>query len=420
MLTPKNQPQLYPLSGLVTSVDTARKVCKVITDDGRMHRGIAWKYAAGDYGRGGESWTPSPFDRVLLEPLNGILVITSSSGSSFSKREHLSFLGTKYEVDSKDFFHRYNLTHGSAKITRGGNYHEDQIPGDRFLTSPSGSLLGVLAGGSILAKASPGAQIYISRLDDLVRIVGRNYEVFSDASKQVDANVSGSLYRYMECYDTVGGSAEEEPVYLEALGNTLAALKYKGDPAGPNEAEVLPDAIVRLQRVRTDKETRWSRTIDRDGTSTERSLSETAEEFSETNLKNDLWSVLVVDNTGRCLFQGRVEEASILVEKDGTSSSLSLGGNGDTRLKSSNKVYVETEKAYVRADKIDLGKADRELQRVVLGDTLAQWFDTFSQAYLAHTHTGNLGAPTSPPIAPADFTNVKTSGSAYSEFNRTQ
>lgn len=398
------------ISGLVTAVDTRRRVCKVITDDGHMLRNVPWEQTTGDAGRCGESWTPTPFDMVTMSTRTGQIVITGTCSQVWSARVHTNFIGPRRDIDPLDFFHRFNLSPSSKATVRGGNCQEDQIPGDRFLTSESGSLLGVLAGGSIIAKASPGAQIFLSRLDDIVRIVGRNFEVFSDVVKQVDVNDAGALYRYIEYYPNLKDSLEEMPAYREAYGNTAAA-----------RGEEFQDSILKYQEVITNEKQRWRRTVSEDGDADEVSISEDEVDSVRSLLQNKKWSVTIQGADGSCLYYGDADAASVFVERDGGYTQLLLGGDGNASLDCTTRLTVTTPYAEVIADNIDLGDSlKRTLESMVLGDTLAKWFSKFMGDYSGHTHTGNLGAPTSPPIAPADFTDVLPSGAAYSTANRTQ
>ena len=65
-------------------------------------------------------------------------------------------------------------------------------------------------------------------------------------------------------------------------------------------------------------------------------------------------------------------------------------------LKSSNSVDIETERIELTTPKIDAGDAILETSGDVIigGRSLKE----FMSIYDAHTHTGNQGAPTSPPI----------------------
>lgn len=106
---------------------------------------------------------------------------------------------------------------------------------------------------------------------------------------------------------------------------------------------------------------------------------------SLTNSEND---VIIVNKTGQA------EETTI-----------TLKGNGDIQLKGA---------------KIDTG-LDAALEPSVLGDKLATWITTELKLWLdTHVHTGNLGAPTSPPLLPFIEGTGAAGGAVYSTVNRNQ
>lgn len=55
---------------------------------------------------------------------------------------------------------------------------------------------------------------------------------------------------------------------------------------------------------------------------------------------------------------------------------------------------------------ISLGKGG-EFETMVVGDTLKEFLILLLNHIIAHTHIGNLGAPTSPPQNASDFTSAK-------------
>lgn len=77
-------------------------------------------------------------------------------------------------------------------------------------------------------------------------------------------------------------------------------------------------------------------------------------------------------------------------------SSIRITPEGVISLKSSNSVDIETERIELTTPKIDAGDAILETSGDVIigGRSLKE----FMSIYDAHTHTGNQGAPTSPPI----------------------
>ena len=63
---------------------------------------------------------------------------------------------------------------------------------------------------------------------------------------------------------------------------------------------------------------------------------------------------------------------------------------------------------------------DDAVQPSVLGDNLAAAFQRIHDWLNAHTHTGNLGVPTSPPLTPLNEASVLASGDSYSTVNTNQ
>lgn len=101
--------------------------------------------------------------------------------------------GSAHEFSTPEVGNDYRTTVSPIRTFGGEDkYHEatgkknyrwgpaDLMPGDRVIGARGGSLLSILAGGVASLKAGPLAQIVMSKWGDLVRIVSRNFEVFSD------------------------------------------------------------------------------------------------------------------------------------------------------------------------------------------------------------------------------------------------
>jgi len=74
----------------------------------------------------------------------------------------------------------------------------------------------------------------------------------------------------------------------------------------------------------------------------------------------------------------------------------------------------------VTAPKIDLGEG-AALEPSVLGDKLAAWITSELKLWLdTHQHIGNLGSPTSAPVAPFQPGTGASGGAVYSTKNRNQ
>lgn len=63
-------------------------------------------------------------------------------------------------------------------------------------------------------------------------------------------------------------------------------------------------------------------------------------------------------------------------------------------------------KVWVKGDSIVVGKGG-EVETVVVGETLKALLIVLIDAIVAHTHIGNLGAPTGPPQNASEFTQAK-------------
>lgn len=83
-------------------------------------------------------------------------------------------------------------------------------------------------------------------------------------------------------------------------------------------------------------------------------------------------------------------DSSITIEHKGTESIIELVG-AEINIVSQTAVNITTKKAVIEAEAIELGADATEA--VIKGNI-------FQSLFNAHTHIGNLGAPTSPPVSP--------------------
>lgn len=211
----------------VLSVDIKRGACKCRTIEGKYLSNVTWMRPVGSHRESGENHAPIPGEYVYICFISSLPVIVGSLAllgygstlpSSISEGEH----SDKFERD-------FNLAVVPAVNRSGGSFPEDQVPGDRVVTNDRGGLSGLLRSGSWIAKVSPLAQIFITRLDDLVRIVSRNYEQFSDAVLKVQANAKGKIYEYTAYFRSTETSLSGTPDYYEIIGNVEAGEEAKDD-----------------------------------------------------------------------------------------------------------------------------------------------------------------------------------------------
>lgn len=91
-------------------------------------------------------------------------------------------------------------------------------------------------------------------------------------------------------------------------------------------------------------------------------------------------------------------DSSITIEHAGTESIIELIGD-IINVVSTNQVNITTNKAVIDAATIELGEG--AVEAVIKGNT-------FQSLFNAHTHIGNLGAPSSPPIIPLSGSELST------------
>ncbi len=95
------------------------------------------------------------------------------------------------------------------------------------MSSSGGALLGLLKGGSVLIRSSRAAEVLLSNLHSLVRVVSRNWEHFTDVSSDVVRNFKGRVYRYSGYAKTYTETKNEAYKYHQYIGDVGAAEAVK-------------------------------------------------------------------------------------------------------------------------------------------------------------------------------------------------
>lgn len=209
--------------GRVTSLDPDKYLCDVLLFSGQSLRDVGCLSQTGGSDSGGFQALPHIGDRVLITAALGYPLI----------------LGTLPQAGNPGFS-AYNIFDGSPPINQGtasplfngaqSNMGKpaDYLPGDMLFTNATGGLVGLLREGTAVIRASNLAQILVSRWDDLVRIVGRNYERISDFSSEIVANLTGRPYRFYGFNRNAGLAQQRIYEYREIHGD-VAAAEYGTD-----------------------------------------------------------------------------------------------------------------------------------------------------------------------------------------------
>lgn len=294
--------------GVVTEIDPIRLFCKVKTSKGQNLIEVAWMMPSGGSSRSGTLFMPIIGDRVVVNTSLGYPVIMGylpkiSTGEKFPTNIDT---GTP-EVDTGDFSPLAN------ELSVFGEKTGDAVVGDHIITSEGGGLLGVLRGGSIIAKASRLAQIFITKFDDLVRIVARNYELFTDAFIDVSANARGRIYRFIGYTDTAANSMSDTYFYHEYYGDTALAEALQTEYLDADENSFPPSnsTIQKVQVLNATADPLYMRTIDLDGTAVQKVQNNQA--TTVTTFKHDL-NTLVLKYNDQVIIT--VSSANAVIEFD--------------------------------------------------------------------------------------------------------
>jgi hypothetical protein len=228
----------------VTAVDLRRKVAKCLGDNGDILREVIWS------GLG-----PKESDRVLVDVSTGMPIIIGLIPSDTTEdidRQNIT-LQANETLDIAD----YSMV--DVDIKRGST-PKDQSNGDEIVSNQFG-LYGLLRLGSFIAKSSALSQILTSRLGDLVRIVSRNFDHFTEVDSVQKNSIRGRLYSKKSLYRDPAASHTETPSLVEYEGAVIVgeALEAIGSPREILEADfpVDPedDGVMRRTYTYTDVQT---------------------------------------------------------------------------------------------------------------------------------------------------------------------
>ena len=179
--------------GIVTQIDLRNKLCKVKTTLGKSLDSVQWTTLGGGSSRGGPRFSPSIGDRVVIMSglgyplILGFLPKTQSGDVAFPE----NIQGGDPTVDVGSF-----LPLGGEGSASDASSPSDMAAGDYIWTTAGGSMVAALRAGTAILRGSFLAQIIVSKMGDLVKIVSRNFEHFSDVGSVVLRNFKGRVFSY--------------------------------------------------------------------------------------------------------------------------------------------------------------------------------------------------------------------------------
>lgn len=342
---------------VVLAVDMRRGVCKCKTVTGQMLTGVSWAKPLGMSKENGDNYGPLPGEIVMISHFGGepIIQFSRSSVDSIDNTVRATLTGTQ---DPDSIFERYNLSKLKDHQRSEGSSPTTILPGDRVFTNDRGGILGLLRSGAAVIKASPLAQILVSKIDDLVRIVARNYEVFSDAKTHNETNVKGKIYSYTGHYRNQEGSLTNLPVYYEISGDVEVGVVARDNYASVDVDAITPGTTLKRQVVAqydVDGEEitpRWVHTLTLSGESLRGSYNAGNTDSVAETVTNNTYTLLVTDASGNS--STFVSPASVVLQSQGTTLVQLNGASGEVLITSNTLVRVETETMEVDATTLDV------------------------------------------------------------------
>lgn len=215
----------YPSDGTkkictITAVDIKRSVCKCISDLGEILTDVRYLIPVGGSDGTGSQFHPVENTKVLVDVSTGfpfILGAIPAEGTQDVRRPNIG----RQDVDEPEIADYTTIKTGD--LIRGPGTPRDQRPGDIVTTSDGGGMQGVLSSGTVISKASPLAQMICSRYGDVVRVVSRNFEHFTELDKTQKVSIRGTLYERIDTYRDPVKSRGEVPNIVKYRGNVQAA-----------------------------------------------------------------------------------------------------------------------------------------------------------------------------------------------------
>lgn len=199
----------------LATVATVDPVCMVATSKdlkASVPEEAPWYGRVGPDGEGDFS-SPQPGWRGLIDRESGQTMMSAflPSPNLFSadplKDDYNQIVNTWLNLTGTNKDYR---THKAQSRNFRAQRPADTIAGDQGFRSSEGALYGALRGGVAFMKASDLAQIQVNQVDDLLRMMGRNVDMFSDWGSMQITNEGGKTRMVLK------GNAVADQTYKDA------------------------------------------------------------------------------------------------------------------------------------------------------------------------------------------------------------
>lgn len=221
------------IEGLITYVDPQRSSCTVKTLLGHTLNSVVWLDSTANQYQAG--------DKVLI--LTGLTypVIIGSLPKAGEVDQFTPNINTGENPVSQG-----NSIGLASGVSLDKSAAKDYSSGDHIISSDTGGMIGVLREGTIIARASKLAQVLISKLSDIVRVIARNFERISDFDQEASINLNGRMYRFYGFNRNFQQSKNGVYEYQEHFGDTKLSEQVGPDSYGfPTSNMTAANSVIR-------------------------------------------------------------------------------------------------------------------------------------------------------------------------------
>ena len=229
--------------GVVISCNPSSFTADVLVNRIEAYTNVPIVNLYGDRSSGDLSWVNSYRGaQVLLTNVSGVYYILGTIPSVSEQIQDLK--DTNLPISSHDVppesFKGYDETTLNNYTT---NRPSDFVESDKILRATDGAELSLLRAGVARLKASPTAQIILAKIRDLVRIVSRRFQLFSDFGEvNITHDGEGKV-----CCHIKGGASFSEETHPEVAEWTVQS--WLGNYFGNTDAR----AVLRVNNIEQDQ-----------------------------------------------------------------------------------------------------------------------------------------------------------------------
>jgi hypothetical protein len=218
--------------GWVIQTDVRRGLCRVKTLEGKVLDSVQVLGIYGGSSRQGDRSLPKKGNRVVISYGLGHPVILGTLPRQEVTTEAFPIsLNGDESVETGRYMPE---TYGTMPDP---NKPSDIVVGDRVISGDAGNVVAVLKAGSVLVRASRLAEILLSKVSSMVRVVSKSWVHFTDSFTDIGMNISNRLYRYTGYAINFAEGKQDEfrfhQIYGDVSAGEIANFKFDSNVTVP-------------------------------------------------------------------------------------------------------------------------------------------------------------------------------------------